>query len=123
MIFVLSDQPSLRSPLPALWDFLLRKGAHVTEYAVLAYLLTRAMDPAVRARRAAMAAFILSVLYAGSDEAHQAFVAGRQPAGTDIVVDAVGAWIGISAVRFRARRFGGGPPEPDGSAGKAAGPT
>ena len=69
VIFALSSIPSLGTGLGT-WDLVLRKGAHMTEYAVLALLLLRAIG-----REAP--ALGLGVLYAASDELHQAFVRGR----------------------------------------------
>src|SRR4051794_41888130 len=53
LIFALSSIPSLHSGLGT-WDLILRKCAHVTEYAILAFLLRRA----VAAPRAAAAAVL-----------------------------------------------------------------
>ena len=44
VIFYFSSIPSLRSPFE--WDFLYRKLAHMTEYAILALLFQRALSPA-----------------------------------------------------------------------------
>jgi hypothetical protein len=41
VIFAFSSIPSLNSGLGS-WDYVLRKGAHMTEYAILAVLLVRA---------------------------------------------------------------------------------
>ncbi len=41
-------------------------------------------------------AWILSVLYAISDEIHQAFVPGRGPMVSDVVLDSAGAFVGVS---------------------------
>ena len=69
---------------------MLRKGAHVTEYAMLALLLVRALGREVPA-------FALGVLYAASDEFHQSFVRGRHAAPLDVAIDAVGVLIGLTA--------------------------
>lgn len=44
LIFFLSHQPDLRSGLPGQWDFILRKLAHITEYAILTLLLIKALE-------------------------------------------------------------------------------
>ena len=44
VIFAFSSIPSLSSGLGA-WDTVLRKGAHITEYAVLGALLARVRVP------------------------------------------------------------------------------
>jgi hypothetical protein len=55
LIFAVSSIPSLSTGL-GVWDLVLRKLAHVTEYAVLGFLLARAAPVAT--------AFALGVLYA-----------------------------------------------------------
>jgi VanZ family protein len=91
VIFALSSVPSLSTGLGT-WDQLLRKGAHMTEYAVLAYLLARAVG-----REAP--ALVAGVLYAASDELHQAFVRGRHASPVDVAIDSVGLLIGVLAWR------------------------
>ena len=91
VIFALSSIPSLSSGLGT-WDYVLRKLAHMSEYAILALLLRRATasDPA---------ALALAVTYAATDEVHQLFVRGRHGSPVDVGIDAVGALIGLYAVR------------------------
>jgi VanZ family protein len=91
VIFALSSVPSLSSGLGT-WDVVLRKGAHITEYALLALLLARALEREVPA-------FALGVLYAVSDEVHQSFVRGRHAAPLDVAIDSVGLLIGLIAWR------------------------
>jgi VanZ family protein len=94
LIFALSSIPNLGTGLGT-WDVILRKGAHTTEYALLAVLLVRAIE-----REAP--ALALGVLYAASDELHQAFVRGRHASPIDVGIDTVGLLIGLLAWR-RAR--------------------
>jgi VanZ like family len=101
LIFGLSAVPSLSSGL-GFWDLVLRKGAHVTEYAILGALLVRALGRG-------LPAFVVGVAYAITDEVHQTFVAGRHGSPVDVLVDAVGIALGIALyaagrARFRARR-------------------
>jgi VanZ family protein len=95
LIFALSAIPSLSSGLGT-WDTVLRKCAHVTEYAVLAALLVRALGRE-------LPAFLAAVAYAATDELHQQFVRGRHASPVDVAVDAVGVMLGI-LVWTRARR-------------------
>jgi VanZ family protein len=90
VIFALSSIPSLSTHLGT-WDTILRKGAHMTEYAILAVLL-------VLASGSRAAAFTLAVAYAGSDEWHQTFVRGRHGSPVDVGIDAVGVLIGLWAL-------------------------
>jgi VanZ family protein len=69
-----------------------RKVAHVTEYAVLGALL-------VRATRRELPAFLLGVAYAASDEIHQHFVPGRHATPVDVAIDAVGVALGVALYR------------------------
>jgi VanZ family protein len=87
VIFALSSIPSLSTSL-GFWDTVLRKGAHLTEYAILGALLLRALGRDAPALAA-------GILYAASDEVHQHFVRGRHAAPVDVLIDAVGVAVGI----------------------------
>jgi VanZ family protein len=95
LIFALSSLPHLSSGLGT-WDYVLRKCAHVTEYAILGALLLRALGREVPA-------FLAALAYAASDELHQHFVAGRHASPVDVAIDAVGITFGLLAwTRVRA---------------------
>lgn len=96
VIFALSDIPSLRIS-EAWWDFVLRKVAHLTEYAVLSWLVVRALAGTTSwpTPRILCTALAFSVLYAISDEWHQSFVPGRTGSVVDVGIDALGAATGI----------------------------
>jgi VanZ family protein len=97
LIYVVSDQPQLpRAPAPLL-DLILKKCGHLAEYAVLAALLHRALGAGLETRWRLGLAWVLTVLYAVSDELHQAGVPGRTAAALDVVVDGVGALLGLVA--------------------------
>ena len=91
VIFAFSSLPSGAHDL-AWWELLLRKLAHVTEYAILAALLCRAL------RRVAPAV-ALAGLYAVTDEVHQTFVDGRLGTPRDVAIDLVGVLVGAVAWR------------------------
>ena len=91
LIFGLSSISGLNSGLGT-WDLVLRKLAHMTEFAILAALLVRAL-----ARE--LPAFLVAVAYAVSDEAHQHFVPGRQGSSLDVAIDAAGALAGVLVAR------------------------
>jgi VanZ family protein len=93
VIFVLSSIPDLGTGLGG-WDLVLRKLAHATEYALLGFLLLRALGR----ERWALA---LGVGYAVSDEIHQHFVSGRHGAPIDVVIDAIGVTFGVFFLRWR----------------------
>jgi len=87
VIFTLSSIPSLSTGLGT-WDTILRKGAHLTEYAVLGGLLYRALgrEPL---------ALAVGIGYAATDELHQYFVRGRHASPVDVAIDAVGVAAGM----------------------------
>jgi VanZ family protein len=87
VIFALSSIPSLSTGLGG-WDTLLRKGAHLTEYAILGGLLLRALGREVPA-------VIVGALYAVSDELHQHYVRGRHAAPLDVLLDTAGVALGV----------------------------
>lgn len=89
VIFAFSSVPSLSTELGT-WDTVLRKLAHLAEYAVLGALLCRAV------RRPGLAV-ALAALYAVTDEIHQTFVEGRHGAPLDVAIDTTGALLGVLA--------------------------
>ena len=96
VIFTLSSIPSLSTGLGT-WDTILRKGAHLTEYAVLGGLLYRALG------REALA-LAVGIAYAATDELHQYFVRGRHASPVDVAIDAVGVAVGMLVwLRLRER--------------------
>src|SRR3989338_8828983 len=76
MIFYLSSVPSLESGLPGTWDAILRKGAHVFVYAVLTFLLFRALHSGhgLSYKKAIAWEMLFALAYACSYEFHQRFV-------------------------------------------------
>lgn len=74
----------------SLLSLLVRKAAHMTEYAVLFFLLRRALRLS-GVRHPGLAALPLCVLYAAGDEFHQSFTEGRGPSPVDVCIDGAGA--------------------------------
>jgi VanZ family protein len=101
LIFFLSAQPHLSSGLGT-WDLVLRKLAHMTEYAALFLLWRRALP-----RLSPWAAFGICLGYACSDELHQTFVSGRHGAPVDVLIDTAGMGFGWAATRLLAHRRAG----------------
>jgi len=113
LIFWISAQSDLPKA-PSTWvDFVVKKGAHASVYAVLAGLIWHALGNG-RGNRSAgteqrggprlhrrvlsslnVQTFVLSVLYAISDEWHQTFVPGRHGRPFDVLVDASGIVIAL----------------------------
>ena len=96
-VFALSSIPHLGTGLGT-WDYVLRKCAHATEYAILALLLLRATGSFAWA-------WSLAVVYAASDEIHQTFVPGRHGSPVDVAIDAAGAALGLAAAVYTRARW------------------
>lgn len=104
-IFYLSHQPELKSGLPHQWDFILRKLAHITEYAILTFLLLRAISRyKVPQRKILILAFVFALFYAFSDEYHQSFIFGRQAASIDVLIDGIGILFAISYTLYKKKK-------------------
>ena len=98
-IFYLSAQPDLGTDL-GVWDTVLRKLAHMTEFGLLWLLWWRALGYT----RPALAVAI-ALGYAISDELHQSFVDGRHGAVSDVAIDALGVGLaGLAVVVWHRRR-------------------
>ncbi len=82
-------------------QLVIRKGAHVTEYGILALLLYRAIRrslerrPEEWCRKCAAWAWGVTFLYAASDEWHQTFVPSRGGSIHDMLIDVSGAALGL----------------------------
>lgn len=95
-IFTLSSIPDLRSGLLTFWDVVLRKTAHMLEYAILAALLARVgFSREQKGKIKIYAVVIFGVLiYALTDEWHQTYVPGRTGSIIDVLIDTAGGVIG-----------------------------
>ena len=78
-------------------QLVVRKCAHLTEYAILAALLFRAL-------RMFGVAFLVAAIYAALDEFHQSFVATRTASPWDVAIDCVGAIAGLVLYRLARKR-------------------
>ena len=100
LIFALSAQPNLTFVPDAGLDFVVRKLGHMAVFGILALLLWRAVAATTTWRRPWAWGLALAVLYAATDELHQAFVETRHPSPLDVGIDAAGALIAVVAVLF-----------------------
>lgn len=90
----------------AVVHFIVRKIAHFTEYAILAYLAARAFRTSPRpalANRWFLAAFALVIVYALLDEYHQTFVPSRTASIYDSFIDMTGGLVTLLVLRLRRR--------------------
>ena len=110
IIFYFSSLPDLKSTLPGFFDLVLRKIAHMVEFGILAILLLRMFllkkgkemslgrnvaKQTLFLKEIFLTIFILSILYACSDEFHQSFMVGRQGSLWDVLIDAIGIILGM----------------------------
>ena len=107
--------PDISPELEGQIVFLIRKDAHVTEYAVLAALVWRALRKPLRVDRrpwsakTACQAIMFVAVFATTDEIHQSFHPSRQGQFSDVMLDTFGASLGIALIwivwRLRRRRI------------------
>ncbi len=103
-IFWLSSLPNLESGLEQ--DFVLRKIAHILEYAVLTFLLFRAFSvQGGPAPKILVLAVIFALFYALTDEYHQTFIFGREGTLRDVVIDSIGILITTGVWYIKNRKF------------------
>jgi hypothetical protein len=99
VIFAFSSYPSTRTSGFFWQEFIIKKTAHVVEYAVFTALLYRAFkESGVKKRNAGLFSILIAILYAGSDEFHQSFTPGREPTIRDIFFDTIGSVLAIYSI-------------------------
>ena len=88
-IFILSSIPNLELRGEySVYDFFLRKIAHIFEYTVLFLLWQRALKNWKKA-------IVISFVYALTDEIHQGLVPTRDGKITDVFIDSLGIGLGL----------------------------
>jgi VanZ family protein len=93
VIFGFSSITGKEMPYFGTWDLVVKKGAHMLGYGLLASALWYAQG---FDKRRWWVAIIMAILYAISDEFHQSFILGRHPSWVDaIVIDGSGATLGL----------------------------
>jgi VanZ family protein len=110
--------PGITEAQLLLVHFVVRKGAHFTEYAVLALLAARAFLPSTRGllrRSPFAAAFALVTLVALLDEYNQSFNPARTGTIWDSLIDISGGAAALIVFGLWRRRWGRGSVSRDGS--------
>ena len=81
----------------AVWlEHPLRKAAHMTEYAVLAWIcLGNCMQYLLLRKKRYVWAWLAASCYAATDEFHQLFIEGRSGEIRDVAIDSMGALLGL----------------------------
>src|SRR5699024_4650042 len=84
-----------------------RKNAHFFAYLLLGVLVLHALRSSnILGYRGIIAALLICVQYAASDEIHQLFIAGRSGEVRDVLIDSAGASTGIGIWMVVARILG-----------------
>jgi VanZ family protein len=93
-------KPDISPDAIAQIQFFVRKGAHLTEYAILAAVLWRALRDGTQFQWkmsiSAGTVLLVCALFAASDEFHQSFVASRTASANDALIDICGAMISLT---------------------------
>ena len=76
-------------------SFIVRKCAHVSEFFILGILVINLVSK-YNVKHIYFISFIICVLYSSSDEFHQLFVPGRSGEARDVLIDTLGACLGVS---------------------------
>ena len=106
LIFYLSSIPDLKIVQISFLDFVLRKIAHITEYAFLcvSYILALKNTTKLTYTKVYLLSMIFSIIYAITDEIHQRFVPGRSCNFFDLLFDTTGVVIG-SIVHKKIKKY------------------
>ncbi|NCN45447.1 MAG: hypothetical protein COU63_01845 [Candidatus Pacebacteria bacterium CG10_big_fil_rev_8_21_14_0_10_36_11] len=92
LIYYLSNQQILPGFTVDIWDFLLKKSAHIFVFACLYFLLLMPYKKYDLAQGKAqwLIPLIIAILYAMFDEYHQSITPGRHPSLRDVGFDTLG---------------------------------
>ena len=106
IIFIASSTPGSDLPDFGYIDFLAMKGGHLLGYILLSAAFLHGLSNGVPITRSRIAVtWILVILYAISDEWHQSFMPGRNPALLDVSIDAAGGFLGVVLLYFIRKRL------------------
>lgn len=94
------DNQTLNILIDAIHPYV-RKGAHVTEYILLAMSVSLPMYVyRIRGFKLTCLAGLFCVIFAAFDEYHQSFVGGRVCDYHDVLIDSIGIIVGIIVIRI-----------------------
>lgn len=116
LIFFFSSLQTVPSPQDTILNFVLKKSAHIFEYAVLYWLTFRAVNfnepdgevyetSPQKKRVDYLSPLIFTLIYAIFDEIHQSFIPNRHAKLYDVGFDSVGALLAIWRI-YRNRNSG-----------------
>jgi VanZ family protein len=85
-------------------DWMIRKCAHVTEYAVLTSLVAYALSGETRHRLKTCLIWSIPIAYAVTDEWHQSTVPSRWATPWDVGIDSIGTFLAMILLRLIERK-------------------
>ena len=91
IIFMFSAHPSVRTSEIHWQDFIIKKSFHFFIFAVLCLFLYRAFRETNNKKKSGYLSFFITSFYGATDEIHQSFTSGREPALRDFLIDSAGA--------------------------------
>ena len=95
-IFFFSSLPSSSLPYFGIWDLLVKKGGHMTGYAMLGLAYYFALPASLKRSYRWVLALLMALLFSLSDEFHQSFVQGRTSSLVDVGIDMLGTVLALS---------------------------
>lgn len=101
--------PHLSERTIAIFQFIVRKAAHFTEYAILALLAARAFRTSTRQllrHRWFWVSLLLVFAYSLSDEFHQSFYTSRTASIYDSMIDSLGGLVALTILWWRRGKTG-----------------
>lgn len=111
LIFLFSSLPPKVIPQFGKFDFSIKKLGHMLGYALLAPAYLRGIGK--KGTLEIALAWTMAIMYAFTDETHQAFVPGRSSSIIDIGIDGIGALAGLSpTILLTLRTLNQSPPLP-----------
>ncbi|OQA23140.1 MAG: VanZ like family protein [Chloroflexi bacterium ADurb.Bin360] len=107
ILFYLSSRQHLPQPPDPLLNTIIRKGGHMVAFALLALFYRRGLrHENVLGTALICGAWLLTALYAASDEFHQGFTPGREPTVMDWCIDMTGATLALALQTLWQRKSG-----------------
>jgi VanZ family protein len=106
IIFIASSTSGSDLPDFGSIDFLAKKWGHLLGYTLLSAAFLHGLSnggPITRSRMVVTG--ILVILYAISDEWHQSFTPGRNPALLDVGIDTAGGFLGVAFLYYIRKRL------------------
>lgn len=83
---------------------IIRKLAHLTEYFILGLLMINCLKD-YKINKIYILSVVFSFIYAITDELHQTFISGRSGEIRDVVIDTIGALIGILIYKYIRKKY------------------